>query len=132
MSEWKSEGDELNMLCNIISMHHPHLADLLGHIAITFKDGSQSGRPAKTIKANSTLLALCDNQYKFIITINWLKWSKLTDPKRAALLDHQLCHIQGKETSSGEMVYSLVSPDVCYFSEEMERHGTWRTDGDDQ
>jgi hypothetical protein len=48
------------------------------------------------------------------------------------LLDHQLCHIQGKETSSGEMVYSLVSPDVCYFSEEMERHGTWRTDGDDQ
>ena len=127
--EWKAEETDLNRLNQIISMYHHHLADLVGQIMITFKE--KGGKvTAKTVKLNSMVSALCDHRYIFVISIDYVRWSKMSDMKRNQLLDHQLCYIQGEENKDGEMIYTTVKPDVCYFSEEMKRHGAWRNESE--
>ena len=72
---------------------------------------------------------LGEHTYEFVIELGADCWNNLNEAQRLALLDHLLCFIGGEEDEkSGEMKYFLSTPDVYYFSEEVERNGSWRED----
>ena len=131
--KWKA-GPEVNeMINNLIGNVHPHLADICNDIAVIFKDKAsrKGGVPilGKTSKAPAILSVLGEHSYEFVIEIGADCWVNLTEPQRLALLDHLLCFIGGEEDEkTAEMKYHLTSPDVSYFSGEMERNGNWRAD----
>ena len=81
----------------------------------------------KTSKAPAILSVLGSKDWKFILEIPHDEWEGLAADQQEALLDHLLCYISGEEDEkSGDMKYSLTSPDISYFSEEVSRRGHWR------
>ena len=132
MNKWKAdEKDDLELLDHAIANWHPKLVDIRTEIAIVFKDkaGKVGGKPGlgKCLKAPGILAVLGDKEYQFILEIGYDLWCALADTDKLALLDHLLCHITSEENEqNGEMSYSMRTPDVSYFSEEIERHGNWK------
>ena len=132
MNKWKAdEKDDLELLDHAIANWHPKLVDIRTEIAIVFKDkaGKVGGKPGlgKCLKAPGILAVLGDKEYQFILEIGYDLWVALEDSDRLALIDHLLCHITAEENQqNGEMNYAMRTPDVSYFSEEIERHGNWK------
>jgi hypothetical protein len=131
--KWKA-GDEIQLMINtLIGEAHPHLADIADEIVVIFKDKcSRKGNTpilGKTSKAPAILSVLGEADYKFVIELGADCWNQLDPDQKKALLDHQLCFIGGSEDEkTAEMKYHLRSPDIFYFSEEVERNGSWRPD----
>ncbi len=134
MSEkWKAGSEIQSTVNKLIGNSHPHLADICNEIVVIFKEkcSRKGGVPilGKTSKAPSILSVLGDHTYEFVIELGADCWNNLNGVQRECLLDHQLCFIGGEEDDkSGEMKYFLTTPDVFYFSEEIDRNGNWRDD----
>lgn len=134
MSEkWKASSLTNELLHDLVGNCHPHLVDVMDDIAIIFKDkASRKGETpimGTTAKAPAILSVLGEREYKFVITLANDCWALLNDEHRRALLDHLLCFIGGVEDEkTGEMKYFIQTPDVFYFSQEIERNGNWRVD----
>jgi hypothetical protein len=132
INKWKAtDKEDLELLDHAIANWHPTLVDIRQEIAIVFKDkaGKVGGKPnlGKCIKAPGILAVLGDKEYQFILEIGYDLWLALEDTDKLALIDHLLCHVQSEENEqNGEMTYSMRTPDVSYFSEEIERHGNWK------
>jgi hypothetical protein len=129
--KWKAGSTVQEQINTLIGNAHPHLADICDDIVVIFKEKAsrKGGRPilGKTSKAPSILSVLGDHAYEFVIELGADCWNNLKENERLALLDHQLCFIGGEEDDkTGEMKYYLTTPDVYYFSEEVDRNGSWR------
>ena len=131
--KWKA-GEEIQQMINqLVGEAHPHLADIADQIVVIFKDkcSRKGGSPVlgKTSKAPAIIKVLGEADYEFVIELGADCWNMLTPEQKIALLDHQLCFIGGEEDpKTAEMKYYLTTPDVFYFSQEIERHGSWRPD----
>ena len=129
---WIAGNDTLNRLKGIIRESHPQLLPIQEEIAVIFRDkASKRGGKASlgaTKKAPPLLSLLGDKDYKFVIELAADEWSSLPEPDKIALLDHHLCACGSKEVEqTGEMRYFVEPPDVAFFWDELDRHGTWRS-----
>jgi len=133
MDRWKAGEEVQQSLRETVGKAHPHLADIVDEIIVIFKDKAsrKGGQPilGKTSKAPALISVLGERQYQFVIELGADTWVLLDDDQRNALLDHQLSFIGGEEDEkTAEMKYHLTTPDISYFSGEVERHGHWRPD----
>jgi len=131
--KWKAGPEVQEQINHLIGNAHLHLVDIMDDIVVIFKEkcSRKGGRPilGKTSKAPAILSVLGEHTYEFVIELGADCWNNLNEAQRLALLDHLLCFIGGEEDEkSGEMKYFLSTPDVYYFSEEVERNGSWRED----
>jgi len=132
MDVWKAPADVMATVEDLIAKYHPHLATIVGQIAILFRE--KAGKAGdlvvfgKSKKAPAVLGVLGEIDYKFIIEIAADEWQGLTDGEKVALLDHHLCACRGTEDEqTGDMKFFLQPADVAFYREEVERHGFWRT-----
>jgi hypothetical protein len=133
MDRWKAGDQVQEQIRNLIGQAHPHLVDICDDIIVIFKEKAsrKGGQPVlgKTSKAPSLISLLGEREYQFVIELAADTWNQLDDVQKNSLLDHQLCFIGGEEDQkSGEMKYHLTTPDISYFSSEVERNGHWRPD----
>ena len=131
MDRWKASDEVQAEIRSLISTHHSHLIDISDEIIVIFKEkaSKKGGKPifGRTTKAPALITLLSEKEYKFVIEIGGDVWSALSDKEQTALLDHQLCFIGAEEKEqTGDMTYFLKEPDIYYFSEEVERNGSWR------
>lgn len=132
---WIASSDVQDVVSKLIATHHPDLALVSDDIAILFREkASKSGGNVilgKTKKAPNLLSVLGNKDYKFILELAADKWMDLTGEQQTALLDHLLCHCGVEEDpKSGDIKYTIKSPDLYFFSQELERHGNWRPNAD--
>jgi hypothetical protein len=133
---WNAPPEVYDTVRQLVANFHPNLALCVDEIAVIFKEkASKSGDtliPGRTSKANKLLGILGDVDYKFIITIGHDAWEDLgTNKKQIAFLDHQLCWCRAEEKEpGGDCRFYISPPDVSFFREEVERHGFWRTSGE--
>jgi len=130
----KADDDVMTTLKELIGRHHPHLAAVSDQIAVLFRE--KAGKvgdvivAGKTMKAPGILKTLGDQEYTFIIELAYDYWLKLTETQRISLLDHHLCACGAEENEETEEVrYFVATPDVAFFSEEIQRRGFWRAKG---
>lgn len=64
-----------------------------------------------------------DEGYDFIILFGKNQWDLMTDKKKKAVVDHELCHC-----SVGSKGWALRGHDVEEFREVIERHGLYKED----
>lgn len=133
MQKWKAEKIDQELVDLVVANHHPKLVDILKEIQIVFKEkaGKTGGKYnlGKCIKAPGILTVLGDKEYQFILEIGYDLWSSLDQKHQKALIDHLLCHIVAEENGqNGEMTYTMRTPDVSYFSEEIDRNGNWKSE----
>lgn len=133
MDRWKAGEEVQDTVKTLIGEAHPHLADICDDIICIFKEKAsrKGGQPTlgKTSKAPALISLLGERDYQFVIELAADTWNELDEAQKKALLDHQLCFIGGEEDEkSGEMKYHITSPDISYFSSEVERNGHWRPD----
>jgi hypothetical protein len=131
--KWKAGSEVQDQINSLIGNAHPHLASIMEDIVVIFKEkcSRKGGTPilGKTSKAPGILSVLGEHNYKFVIELGADCWVNLNAGQRNALLDHLLCFIGGEEDEkTADMKYFLTTPDVYYFSEEINRNGNWRTD----
>lgn len=133
MDRWKAGEEVQDVIRELVGEAHPHLVDIVDDIIVIFKEkASRKGnypQLGKTSKAPALISLLGERQYQFVIELGADTWVELEDSQKKALLDHQLCFISGEEDEkTAEMKYSLTTPDISYFSSEVERNGHWRPD----
>ena len=120
------------MVQHHISHNHPNLALIDKEIAVIFRGkASKSGGQVvlgKSRKAGSIFKLLGKSEYKFILEIANDEWLTLSNEQRSALLDHLLCACKVEEDEkSGDLKFSIATPEVNFFWDELKRHGDWRT-----
>lgn len=133
MDRWKAGEQIQESIKTLIGQAHPHLVDICDDIIVIFKEKAsrKGGQPTlgKTSKAPALISLLGERQYQFVIELAADTWNLLSEEHKLALLDHQLCFIGGEEDEkTAEMKYFLTTPDISYFSSEVERNGHWRPD----
>jgi len=132
MNKWKADKEEHKLLEKLIGENHPQLVELAYSLPIIFKDKSSKngGRISlgRVAKAPDILNVLNDTiECQFFIEIGFDLWNSLEDNHRVALLDHLLSHIKATENEqNGEMVYSLINPDVSYFEKNLAQYNNWQ------
>jgi hypothetical protein len=67
-------------------------------------------------------------QLDCLVEVNWEQWVNLSDERRIALIDHELCHFSREVSDEGETKYVLLSHDVEEFSAIVRRWGLWKVD----
>lgn len=133
MTDFFAASAEVNELITYhITNNHPKLALIDKEIIAIFRDkaGKAGGQPVlgKTKKAHPYLSVIGNGDYKYVLEVAADTWTTLTPSQRSALIDHLLCACKVEEDeNTGDIKYSIVSPDVFFFYEELKRHGDWRT-----
>lgn len=133
MDIWKANDDVRDIVKELITNYHPHLAMSLDEIAVVFREkASKVGGQVvlgKSRKATILLGVLGDVDYKFIIELAADEWSHLDPAQQRALLDHHLCACRVDEDSkTGNLKFYIAPPDFVGYRGEIERHGIWRPD----
>ena len=137
MDKWKAPQDVQDLVTELIANHHANrLAEISDEIIVIFKErcSKKGGVPVlgTTSKAPAILNVFGYSNVSYVIEIGFDEWNLKPHKEQVALLDHLLCHIGGEEDEeSGSYKFFLRQPDICYFSEEVERHGHWRK-GDEE
>lgn len=132
---WIASSDVQDVMKKLIANYHPDLALVVDEIAVLFREkASKSGGRVilgKTKKAPNLLSILGDKDYRFILELAADEWQNLDGTQQTALLDHLLCHCGVEEDAkTGDIKYTIKSPDLNFFSAELERHGNWRPNED--
>lgn len=128
---WEAGADVWAIVQDHISKNHPNLALVDKEIAVLFRGkASKSGGQVllgKSSKASELFKVLGKNDYKFILEIAGDEWQTLSNDQRSALIDHLLCACKVEEDEkTQEIKYSIITPDVSFFWDELKRHGDWR------
>jgi hypothetical protein len=63
-----------------------------------------------------------------LIEVNHEEWVMLSDERRIALIDHELCHFSLNIDDDGKKSYALLSHDVEEFAAIVRRWGLWKVD----
>lgn len=127
MAKTYSESETIEAIAaSLIPMYHPELAN--ARIKCLFMDQTpkKNGReiPGKAQKVSGKWEHL--TELDFVLEIAEPVWNDMTNDQRTALVDHLLeCCTGEEDEQSGEMKWSIRSPDVQEFSTILERHGNW-------
>lgn len=130
--DWGRNG-AAEALLPALRRHHPHLEDArivvlsgpLGH-AEGCKTLGRARRPRATERA--LIEALGATPPAYVIEVDADSWSVLGVPERQALLDHELCHMAGREVEEDGKLgdWKLRGHDLEEFLPVFQRHGPWR------
>jgi len=128
---WEAGKDVKDLVLHYIANHHPSLASCDTQIAVLFRTkAAKKGGQAmlgSSKRAPAILDVLGKDTYKFILEIAADEWNLLSNPQQGALIDHLLCACRAVEDEeTGELKYSIASPDVQFYWDELTRHGDWR------
>jgi len=63
-----------------------------------------------------------------LIEVNWEEWKFLSDERKIALIDHELCHFSLEIDDEGKKKYVLLSHDIEEFRAIVDRWGLWKPD----
>lgn len=123
----------------LIAEHHQHL--LAAPIVYVFvspapksKGRDVLGRARRVVGLNAFLVALAADELEptpegeddpdysfFVMEIAREEWDAASEDERAALVDHELCHMRVDD----EGALSIVGHDVEEFAAVASRHGAW-------
>jgi len=111
---------------SILPTYHSELATARMQYIFVDKAGQKNGRPilgkAKRVSGAWEFLLEKD----FIIEVAADCWNDASEPQRAALVDHLLESCTGVEDEeTGDMKWSMRTPDVQEFTSILHRHGAW-------
>lgn len=119
----------------LIPDYHPHLTGIkiafLSKVKPATKKKKNPKPPrrgkkvtmAKASKVSAKTNALVGKDYKFLIEFDDAIWQELSDDKKLALVDHELCHC-GNDADGCYM----IAHDLEDFRAIMTRHGFWMPD----
>lgn len=124
------------LMDQLIGKHHGHLVDV--KIALAWRFGwsqDADGRLRLGAVKKGTDLDRAMHQFDFVILLNHEAWNKggLNQEQKIALVDHELCHCQVVNDTTGEprtdekdrTVYRTRKHDIEEFQEVVERHGSY-------
>lgn len=131
-SEW-SRNTAAEALLPALRRHHPHLENArlvvlsgpLGH-AEGCKTLGRARRPKATERA--LLEALGAEPPAYVIEVDAEQWAIADMEQKQALLDHELCHMAGREIGEDGAMgdWKLRGHDLEEFLPVLQRHGPWR------
>lgn len=118
---WAEASPEVIHLAeDLIALHHPTLRS--ARVGFLFREEApeSKGRSTwcKAQKVADNIRAYVD--LDFIVWIAEDVWNRLSSERRAALIDHALCHCW-----IGPNGPTLIQPDIVEFTQVIERHGFW-------
>jgi hypothetical protein len=122
------------VLLSPIRKHHPHLEAayivvLSGPLGVS-EGCKQWGRARRLKKTERALLAAMEVERNpdYVIEVDTDTWEIFDMSQRLALLDHELCHMAGRDMNEegvfGE--WKLRGHDIEEFVPVVQRHGIWR------
>ena len=118
-----ADGSPARTARELIPLYHPHLDG--AEILYLFRSPSWERKGqvvGGTVElASAKFRAVAGSAVDFIMTLNAELWEGLPEPKRRALVDHELCHCQGNR----EEGFSTRGHDVEEFADIIRRHGMW-------
>lgn len=128
-----------SIMKNVISLYHPDLDECNARIAIVMVESEDPDQPALThggyaatakVKLTTALEKAVMGQDKMdaVIQIAYEEWKLMNDDQRAALIDHELCHIgySGEQDEFLRPRLKIVKGDYHIgdgFIRVAERHG---------
>ena len=127
MQYTRASQDIVDLVQDHAAKYHPRLA---GHsIAVGMKDKASMSRGRVTLGSTCLptpkLKPFLEDGIEFLIVLPADEWGKADDRRRAAIVDHELCHC-GIDPETGEPC--LRPHDYEEFGEIQARHGFWRQD----
>lgn len=124
MEYTKAPEEVTRLVSEIAKAHHDRLNGLCVAVLMQEKATRKSGKVALATASlpPNRLRPLLEDDVAFVICIGLDTWLNLNEPKRRAVIDHELCHC-GVD-AEGE---PYIRPhDYEEFGEVAERHGFWR------
>jgi hypothetical protein len=112
----------------LISRYHPYISSAKFRFLCRNKASTRAKEkiPGYVKKASPMDKHLCGGECDFIMVVALDVWNDLNEHARVALVDHLLMRCVGEEDpKTGEMKYTLRSPQVQEFPEIALRHGKW-------
>ena len=120
----------------LIEAHHDHLEE--ARILFLFRDPAAKKGDRITL-GTASLMTAKENAiltmgrkmapYDFKIVLSHVDWMFADEPKRIALIDHELCHCtEVEDDKTGEKSFKLTGHDLEEFNVIVERHGLWKGD----
>jgi len=129
MTDYREAPAAAEIASKLIEEHHPELGTIRIDYLFRSPPTTRSGRlvlgKARRISGLNAWLANHPGAF-FVMELADEPWEQLGERRRAALIDHGLCHMDVDE--DGAPV--LVSHDVEEFTRVVERHGIWTSDLD--
>lgn len=142
----KGRPDQIKLLAEVMAEHHPELAELGVRVGLVnvlpacSEDGEPTGPAIKfagaAVAAQVKLTTPAQRvhvDYDAIVSIDNARWNELSDESRAALLDHELTHLEVAKDKDGVAIITddlrpklKTRPDdfiVTGFYEVIKRHG---------
>jgi hypothetical protein len=124
MTAWAEAPESIvNTCAELVRKHHAHLE--AAQIGIVLRDRPSSSG-GKLVHAGVSLIT---GKLKTLLDVDiliWVAadtWQELSDDQRAAMIDHQLCHVR---ESDGRLY--LVGHDLEEFRAVIDRYGLWNAD----
>lgn len=126
MPNYERAHEVAQVASKLIANTHKHLASL--PIEYVWRDkASKSGDKVTLGKARkvSGLNAFLSEHGEdfYVIEIAADTWKDLTSTQQLALVDHELCHLAGRNLDTDKL--ELRKHDVEEFAEVIARHGVW-------
>lgn len=125
------------LMRSLIASYHPHLVD--ADIVIVWRTGWKEDADDRLIlgqmhKASDMEREI--NGYDAAMLLNKEAWAKFDVRQRAALVDHELLHLDvarddagdPKEDERGRTVYRIRKHDIEEFRDIVSRHGCYKAD----
>jgi putative metallopeptidase len=126
--EWERRPDVEKVIDDLIAKVHRHLNDAnfiaIGRPGCAKKYGKEVWAATKLASPAEKILA--DDEVDYIVTVGLDVWSKLPDPMRVALMDHELSHCAGYDFEAEK--WTLTLHDIEEFAGVLQRRGAWRAD----
>lgn len=124
----------------LIPKHHQHLhgvrIDYVFRSETAKSNGKEIWGKARKITGLNAFLATPEDERPveddiddfFVIEISEPVWAILDPAERAALVDHELCHLTVEEDKDDNLKLKLRPHDLEEFVAIVRRHGLWRDD----
>lgn len=141
MTDYWRARDVEKVAGELIADHHPHLDGVPITYLFRLPAAKSHGRTvygkARKIGGMAAVLAsrLPDSQHEIVYPIDFFVieiaadvWTAMDEKQRAALVDHELCHldVEMPEDEHQDRKLRMVGHDVEEFAAVIRRHGLWR------
>lgn len=127
MARMYGEAEQVKEIADqLIPHYHPEIASArIGYVSVD-KASKKNGKPVlgKARKVSGVWEHLVE--LDFLIEVAQDQWNPATNRQRHALVDHLLeCCTGVEDEKTGEMKWTMRSPDVNEFTAILQRHGAW-------
>ena len=115
----------------VIPNWHPHLSETA--VCYVFADElpDSKGRRVLAKTRTATKIERFLTGYDAVMIVDKSEWVRLAEEDAgslAALVDHELCHLERYETDAGDIKYRTRAHDLEEFNAIVARHGLWKED----